>query len=87
MTGDPQGLFFLRPAVVRWIVWLLYCLCAASVLLDVVIHRHEYFGFAGLFGFYAGFGLIACVALVLAAKLMRRVLMRDEDYYPEGPPS
>ena len=35
----------------------------------------------GLFGFYAFFGFIACVALVLIAKQLRRVLLRREDYY------
>jgi hypothetical protein len=51
-------------------------------LLDLVLHKHEEFDFAGLFGFYAGFGFVACVALVLAAKeILRRLVMRAEDYY------
>ena len=48
---------------------------------DLVIHRHEGVWFAGWFGFYAIYGFLACVALVLTAKALRRVLMRDEDYY------
>jgi len=35
-------------------------------------------------GFYALFGFVACVVLVLIAKEMRKVLMRDEDYYDDG---
>ena len=34
-----------------------------------------------LFGFHAVYGFVACVVLVLAAKQLRRVLMRDENYY------
>jgi hypothetical protein len=51
------------------------------VLLDLVIHRHAEAGFDGLFGFYGFYGFVACVALVLAAKLLRRAVMRPEDYY------
>jgi hypothetical protein len=50
-------------------------------LLDLVVHRHAEVGFDGLFSFYALYGFIACVALVLAAKLLRRAVMRSEDYY------
>lgn len=59
-------------------------LCAVGavlVLADLVLHRHDAVGFAGWFGFYAAYGFFACVALVLAAKGMRRVLKRPEDYY------
>lgn len=50
---------------------------------ELFLHRHEDFGFATLFGFYAFYGFFACVALVLAAKALRRVLKRPEDYYDE----
>ena len=51
------------------------------VLLDLVVHRHAEAGFDGLFGFYGFYGFVACVALVLAAKGLRRLVMRPEDYY------
>lgn len=51
------------------------------LLADLWIHRHEEFGFALLFGFHGLFGFVACIALVLAAKGLRRVLMRPENYY------
>jgi hypothetical protein len=51
------------------------------LVVDLVVHRHEDVWFAGWFGFYAVYGFLACVALVLTAKALRRVLMRDEDYY------
>ena len=35
---------------------------------DLVVHRHEEIGWAGVFGFYGFYGFFACVALVLAAK-------------------
>jgi hypothetical protein len=51
------------------------------VLADLVVHRHAETAFDGWFGFYGLYGFAACVALVLAAKLLRRVVMRGEDYY------
>lgn len=59
----------------------LYVVCLVLVLFDLVMGRHEEFGFAEWFGFYGGFGFVACVGLVLAAKAMRRIVMRSEDYY------
>ena len=58
-----------------WVVGLV--LLAA----DLVAHRHESLDYAGWFGFYGFYGFVACVALVLAAKGLRRLVMRPEDYY------
>ena len=51
------------------------------LLLDLVIHRHELFSWETWFGFYGFYGFFACVVLVLAAKVLRKLIMRREDYY------
>ena len=33
------------------------------------------------FGFYSVYGLVSCVVLVLLATELRKVLMREENYY------
>jgi hypothetical protein len=48
---------------------------------DLLLHKHEDFAFAGWFAFYGVYGFCACVALVIAAKGLRRIVMRGEDYY------
>jgi len=58
-----------------WIVGILL------VALDFVLHRHDDLGFAETYGFYAAYGFFACVSLVLAAKVLRRLVQRPEDYY------
>jgi hypothetical protein len=58
-----------------------YFICALLFLLDFILHRHITHSWENAPVFYALFGFIACVALVLLAKLMRKVLMRKEDYY------
>lgn len=59
-------------------------LCAVALVLlalDLVHHRHVVHGWEAVFGFYSFYGFVACVALVLAARLLRTVVMRREDYY------
>ncbi len=56
-------------------------LCVVLLLLDFVIHRHVSHDWENLFGFYAVYGFVACVVLVLVATQMRRIVMRREDYY------
>ena len=74
---------------VRRLIGALLAACALLLGLDLVVHRHSSFAGGELpteswFGFWAFYGFVACVLLVLAAKELRRVLRRPEDYY--GPP-
>jgi hypothetical protein len=55
--------------------------CGILFVLDFILHRHMTHDWEHLPGFYAVFGFIACVVLVLVAKEMRKVVMRKEDYY------
>ena len=73
--------FLDRPANLRRLRRVFYALCTALVALEVLVHRHAEHPWEGAFAFHAIYGFVACVVLVLAAKLMRRVLMRREDYY------
>ena len=72
------------PANVRRLLYGFYAVCAVLLVLDLVHHRHVVHAWESLFGFYALFGFVACTALVLIAKEMRKLLMRDEDYYDDG---
>jgi len=70
-----------KPDNVNRLVYVLYAVCAILILLDFLYHKHVNFPFEGWFGFFSWFGFIACVALVLLAKKMRKIVKRDEDYY------
>jgi hypothetical protein len=63
------------PANFDRMMYALYALCAVFLLLDLLMEHDR------LFGFYAWFGLIASIGFVLAAKVLRLLLMRPEDYY------
>lgn len=60
-----------------------YAICIVLVVVDFFVHRHIYMDWENVPAFYAIYGFIACVLLVLLAKLMRKVVMRKEEYYDE----
>jgi len=75
--------FFDDPSNLKRVLKLFYIACGGLLLVDVVYHRHVTHAWENLWGFYAIFGFVACVVLVLGAKEMRKVLMRDESYYED----
>ncbi len=80
MTNNKKH-FFDKKENIRRVIHVFYTLCALLLMADLVVDRHILHSWENLFGFYALFGFIACVVLVLVAKQMRKVLMRDENYY------
>jgi hypothetical protein len=81
MAQDERDHWLDHPRNVTKLYRSLWGLGGLLALADLVVHRHAEAGFDGWFGYYAGYGFVACVALVLAAKLLRRAVMRPEDYY------
>lgn len=72
---------FDKPQNVRWVLWALVAICIVTIGADFVYHRHIVHPWEGVWGFYAIYGFVACVVLVLVAKELRKLLMRTEDYY------
>ena len=76
------------PGFLRNIVWVVYGICGLLLIIDPFVPKHEgyeykyaIFEVERWWGFYGIYGFIGCVFLVLAAKEMRRVILRPEDYY------
>ena len=74
---------FDRQENVERLLRVFYAICILLALADFVVHRHIGFDWEKIPAFYALYGFVACVLLVLIAKQMRKVLMRREDYYDE----
>ena len=72
--------------VVDRLVWVLAAVCGLLLAADFVYGKKVHFDFEGWPGFYALFGFLAYVGLVLTAKALRRVLMRKQDYYELAEP-
>lgn len=83
MTRNGKRYWLDRPENVTRLYRGLWGFGIFLVLLDLAVQRHAEAGFDGLFGFYGVYGFVACAALVLAAKLLRRAVKRPEDYYDD----
>ncbi|QDP00210.1 hypothetical protein [Thalassotalea sp. PS06] len=73
--------FFDKPKNISKILKVFYTICVLLVIADFIVHRHIYHDWENVPAFYAIYGFVGCVILVLIAKVMRKVLMRGEDYY------
>ena len=70
-----------QPRNVTGIVYGLAALCALALLADFGYLKYPHFDVERWPGFYAVYGFVVSVSLVLTAKQLRRVLRRDENYY------
>ncbi len=80
MAGERQHLFD-KPRNVRRLLYVLYSVCALLLAVEFLYHRHAQHPWDSWPGFYAGYGFVGCVLLVLIAKLLRRILKRPVNYY------
>ncbi|MBT3238230.1 MAG: hypothetical protein HOK06_04065 [Rhodospirillaceae bacterium] len=63
------------------IFWALVVVCALLFVADAFYHKHVVYEFENWFGFFGLFGFTVSFALVLTARELRKLLMRDEDFY------
>ena len=62
--------------------------CALTVIADFFYHKHvEYAVEDFIPGMYGWYGLGGCIFLVLSAKILRKIVMRDEKYYDAEEPN
>ncbi|NKB58592.1 MAG: hypothetical protein GKS00_19860 [Alphaproteobacteria bacterium] len=83
MKGEGKKYWLDKPGSVDKVYWALCTLCAALFLADALYEKHPHYAVEEWFGFYALFGFVFSVGLVLAARELRRFLMRKEDYYDD----
>ncbi|NQV98827.1 MAG: hypothetical protein HQ483_03955 [Rhodospirillales bacterium] len=70
-------------ANVRKIIIGVVVICAGLLAADFFYDKHATFSIEGWYGFYGIYGFIVFCAIVLIGKELRKILMRDEDYYDE----
>lgn len=81
MDAEKKHLFD-KPQNVQRVLYGLYASLILLLALEPFIHKHPYFSWERWPGFFAIFGFVACVLLVLAAKyILRPLVKREEDYY------
>ena len=73
--------WLVRQSTIR-LLWIVFAIIlAATVMMDLVIEHHPYFGLDGTFGFGAWFGFVSCVAMIVFAKVLGAFLKRSDTYY------
>jgi len=79
-SGGTGG-WFDRPENVNRFLRVFYVLCALVLFGELLFHKHAVHPLEDWFGFYPIYGFAGIVLLVLLAKLLRKLVMRPEDYY------
>ena len=73
---------FDNPRNVNLLLMSFYGSCIVLVIINFFLSKHGHFSWEERSGFYAAYGFVACVCLVLAAKyVLRKIVKRGEDYY------
>ena len=73
--------WLLRRTSIRKLWGVFFAILLLTLVADLFIHQHQYFKIDDSFGFFAWYGFITCVAMVLFAKLLGVFLKRPEHYY------
>ncbi len=73
--------WFYRKSSIRILWSIAIVILLLTILLELFATLHPHFKIEMLFGFHAVFGFVACIAMVLFAKLLGFLIKRQEDYY------
>jgi len=81
---NPQSKPYLfdNPKNVKILLRCFYCSLLVLLIIEFFLHKHPHFAWEGWPEFYAVYGFVACVVLVVVAKyILRPLVRRREDYY------
>lgn len=73
--------WFDKPGNFKKFLRLFFISLGALLLVDLFIPKHGAFEFEDAPEFFAAYGFICYVGLIMVAKLWRHVVKRREDYY------
>ena len=79
-SGDPPG-WFERPENIEKLWYALLIVAGALTISEFLYEHHPHFEIEKIPEFFEIFGFLAFVLIVFAGRLLRTVIMRDEDYY------
>lgn len=74
--------YFERPKVSKAVVYIFYASLVLLLISEFFIEKHPYFSWAAFPAFYAVYGFLSCVVIIVVAKLLGKLwLQKGEDYY------
>jgi hypothetical protein len=74
---------FDKPRNVRRLQKGFFAALVLVLIAEAFVDMHGEFYVEHFYGFYAVFGFISYVTLIFIAKLLRKILMRKEEYYDD----
>lgn len=80
VDGEPIGWAYKKQNI-KMICYALYTVSALLLVIDPFVKKKGPFAIEHWWGFYGIYGFVACFLLVLAAKELRKLVMRPENYY------
>ena len=85
MSDKDESIHWLvRPATIRKLWYGFSTVLVLVVLAQAVIPVKGYFGVDGWFGFGAVYGFVACLLMVLVAKVLGVILKRPQEYFHDS---
>jgi len=73
--------WLVRPGTIR-LLWAIFLfVLALTILASLFTEVHSWFRIDGSFAFYAWYGFLTCIGMVIVAKLLGRFLHRKDSYY------
>ena len=74
--------FFDKPQNLKRFLWVFYASLILLIIVDFFVPKHPYFPYEEFPSFYATFGFVAFIFLILVAKyILRPLIKRKENYY------
>lgn len=72
---------FDNPKNVKKLRIFFYIVLVGLLIAELFIHKHHGLSWEHYHGFYAVYGFLSYVFLIFVAKILRKIVMRREDYY------
>jgi len=73
--------WLVRPSTIRRLWIAFFVILAGTLAPDFFVEQYDHFGVETYFGFYAGYGFLTCVLMVVGAKGLGLLIKRGDDYY------
>lgn len=83
MTNRPgkKEYYLDKPQNIQRLLKVFYVICALLFAADFIVDRHTKVAVEEFPAFYAVFGFVAFVVLVIGSIVLRKLIMRKETYY------
>ena len=73
--------WLVRSTTIKLLWQIFIAVLVITVIIGLFVESHGHFHLDGSFAFYAWYGFTACIIIIVCAKLLGRILHRQDSYY------